>query len=145
MRALIQRVSKASVTVEGRIAGSIGHGYVILVGVTHGDSRQEVEWLANKIAGLRLFEDDAGKMNLSINDVGGSVLIVSQFTLYANAKKGRRPSFTGAAHPDYAEPLVSLFADEIQAMGIPVETGVFGAMMSVEIINDGPVTLMLER
>ncbi|MGB3713899.1 MAG: D-aminoacyl-tRNA deacylase [Candidatus Promineifilaceae bacterium] len=145
MRALIQRVSKASVTVEGRVYRSIKQGYVILVGVTHDDSYREAEWLANKIVGLRLFEDDAGKMNLSIVDMGGSVLIVSQFTLYANANKGRRPSFTGAAHPDHAEPLVSLLADAIESKGIHVETGIFGAMMSVEIINDGPVTLMLER
>ncbi|HET6444946.1 MAG TPA: D-aminoacyl-tRNA deacylase [candidate division Zixibacteria bacterium] len=145
MRALVQRVSKASVTVEGRVTGSIGRGYAILVGVTHDDSYREAEWLANKIVGLRLFEDDAGKMNLSIVDVGGSILLVSQFTLYANASKGRRPSFTAAAHPDQAEPLVSFLADEIRARGIPVETGVFGAMMSVEIVNDGPVTLMIER
>jgi D-tyrosyl-tRNA(Tyr) deacylase len=145
MRTLIQRVSQASVTVEGQVAGSIERGYVILVGVTHDDSKGKAEWLANKIVGLRLFEDDAGKMNLSVADIGGSVLVVSQFTLYANASKGRRPSFTGAAHPDYAEPLVSLLAEEIEAKGIHVETGIFGAMMSVEIINDGPVTLMLER
>lgn len=145
MRALIQRVSEASVTVEGRVTGSIKRGYVILVGVTHDDSNEKTVWLANKIVGLRLFEDDAGKMNLSIVDIGGSILLVSQFTLYANASKGRRPSFTGAAHPEHAEPLVSFLADEIEAKGIHVETGVFGAMMSVEIINDGPVTLMLER
>lgn len=145
MRTLIQRVSDASVTVDGRVTGSIDQGYVILVGVTHDDSKEKAEWLANKIVGLRLFEDDAGKMNLSIADIGGSVLLISQFTLYANASKGRRPSFTGAAHPDHAQPLVSLLADEIEAKGIHVETGIFGAMMSVEIINDGPVTLMLER
>jgi D-tyrosyl-tRNA(Tyr) deacylase len=145
MRILIQRVSEASVTVEGQVAGSIEQGYVILVGVTHGDSNEKAEWLANKIVGLRLFEDDAGKMNLSIADIGGSVLLVSQFTLYANAGKGRRPSFTAAAHPDHAEPLVELLAHEIKAKGIHVETGIFGAMMSVKIINDGPVTLMIER
>ena len=145
MRALIQRVSQASVTVEGQVTGSIMQGYVILVGVTHDDSHQDAEWLANKIVGLRLFEDDAGKMNLSIVDIGGSALVVSQFTLYANASKGRRPSFTSAARPDHAEPLVSFLADAIQAKGVHVETGVFGAMMSVEIFNDGPVTLMLER
>ncbi len=145
MRTLIQRVSDASVTVDGRVTGSIDQGYVILVGVTHDDSKEKAEWLANKIVGLRLFEDDAGKMNLSIADIGGSVLLISQFTLYANASKGRRPSFTGAAPPDHAQPLVSLLADEIEAKGIHVETGIFGAMMSVEIINDGPVTLMLER
>ena len=145
MRTLIQRVSEASVTVDGQVTGSIDQGYVILVGVTHDDSKEKAEWLANKIVGLRLFEDDAGKMNWSIADIDGSVLVVSQFTLYANASKGRRPSFTGAAHPDHAQPLVSLLAHEIEDKGIHVETGIFGAMMSVEIINDGPVTLMLER
>jgi D-tyrosyl-tRNA(Tyr) deacylase len=131
MRTLIQRVSKASVTVDGRLVGAINHGYVILVGVSHDDTNKEAEWLANKIVGLRLFEDDAGRMNLSILDVGGSALVVSQFTLYANASKGRRPSFTGAAHPDHAEPLVSYFADKIEETGVHVESGIFGAMMSV--------------
>ena len=144
MRALVQRVSKASVTVEGRVIGSIGRGYAILAGVTHNDSHREAEWLANKIVGLRLFEDDAGKMNLSILDVDGSILLVSQFTLYANASKGRRPSFTAAAHPDQAEPLVSFLADDIRARGVPVETGVFGADMKVSLVNDGPVTFWLE-
>lgn len=145
MRALIQRVSDASVSVDDQIVGSIGPGYVVLLGVTHDDTQQQVEWLANKIAGLRLFEDDAGKMNLSIREVGGSILLVSQFTLYANANKGRRPSFINAAHPDQAEPLVAKFAESIRATGIRVETGVFGVMMSVALTNDGPVTLMLER
>ena len=145
MRALIQRVSEANVSVKGQVVGSIGRGYVVLLGVTHDDSQKQVDWLANKIVGLRLFEDDAGKMNLSIREVGGSMLVVSQFTLYANANKGRRPSFTNAAHPDQAEPLVAQFVENILANGICVETGVFGAMMSVELINDGPVTLMLER
>jgi D-tyrosyl-tRNA(Tyr) deacylase len=144
MRALIQRVSQASVSVEDQVVGSIGPGYVVLLGVTHDDSQKQVNWLTNKIVGLRLFEDDAGKMNLSIREVGGSILLVSQFTLYANANKGRRPSFTKAAHPDQAEPLVAQFADSIRANDIHVETGVFGAMMSVELTNDGPVTLMLE-
>lgn len=145
MRVLIQRVSKASISVEGRIVGSIGRGYVILVGVTHDDSTQNAVWLANKIIGLRLFEDDAGKMNLSLADVGGGVLLISQFTLYANARKGRRPSFTDAARPEQAEPLISQLSEQIRAAGVPVESGVFGALMSVEIHNDGPVTLMLER
>jgi D-tyrosyl-tRNA(Tyr) deacylase len=145
MRALIQRVSEASVSVDDQVVGSIGPGYVVLVGVTHDDTQQQVDWLANKIAGLRLFEDDAGKMNLSIGEVGGSILLISQFTLYANANKGRRPSFTKAAHPDQAEPLVAQFAESIRTTGIHVETGVFGAMMSVALTNDGPVTLMLER
>jgi D-tyrosyl-tRNA(Tyr) deacylase len=145
MRALLQRVSQARVTVEGRVVGAIGRGYVVLLGVTHGDGEAEAAWLANKIAGLRLFEDKAGKMNLALEDVGGSVLVVSQFTLYADARKGRRPSFTNAASPDQAEPLVATFAEQLRRAGLRVETGEFGAMMMVEIHNDGPVTLMLER
>ena len=145
MRALLQRVSQASVTVEGAVVGAIKHGFVVLVGVTHDDGEAEAKWLANKIAGLRLFEDKAGKMNLSLFDVNGSVLVVSQFTLYGDARKGRRPSFTQAAPPEQAEPLVDYFADRLRARGLQVESGVFGAMMQVEIHNDGPVTLMLER
>ncbi|MEJ2747314.1 MAG: D-aminoacyl-tRNA deacylase [Anaerolineae bacterium] len=145
MRALLQRVSSASVTVDGRITGQINRGYVILLGVTHGDTEAEADWLANKIAGLRLFEDAEGKMNLSLFDVEGSVLVVSQFTLYGDARKGRRPSFTNAARPEQAEPLVDYFCDKLRQRGLTVATGVFGAMMQVEIHNDGPVTLMLEK
>lgn len=145
MRALLQRVSQAKVTVDGREVGAIGRGYVVLLGVTHGDGETEAAWLANKIAGLRLFEDKAGKMNLALEDVGGSVLVVSQFTLYADARKGRRPSFTDAAPPEQAEPLVATFAGHLRRAGLEVATGEFGAMMMVEIHNDGPVTLMLER
>jgi D-tyrosyl-tRNA(Tyr) deacylase len=145
MRVLLQRVSGASVSVDGRLVSTIGQGIVILAGVTHGDTIENAEWLAQKISSLRIFEDNNGKMNLSIKDVEGAVLLVSQFTLYANTNKGRRPSFTGAALPDEAEPLISVFAEQIRAKGIPVETGVFGADMAVEIHNDGPVTLMLER
>ena len=145
MRALIQRVSEASVTVEGRVVGSIGHGFLVLLGVTHDDSEVEVQWLANKIVGLRLFDDNQGKMNLALMDVGGSVLLVSQFTLYANANKGRRPSFTRAALPEKAEPLVDSMAEALRAQEVHVETGVFGAMMEISLVNDGPVTLMLER
>lgn len=145
MRALLQRVSQARVMVDGRVVGAIGRGYVVLLGVTHGDGEAEATWLANKIAGLRLFEDRAGKMNLALEDVGGSVLVVSQFTLYADARKGRRPSFTDAAPPEQAEPLVATFAEHLRRDGLTVETGEFGAMMMVEIHNDGPVTLMLER
>ena len=145
MRALIQRVSEASVTVEGRVVGSIGRGFLVLLGVTHSDSEVEVEWLANKIVGLRLFDDSQGKMNLSLTDVGGGILLVSQFTLYANAKKGRRPSFTSAALPVKAEPLVDYMAEVIRARDVHVETGVFGAMMEIFLVNNGPVTLMLER
>ncbi len=132
-------------TVDGRITGQIEQGYVILLGVTHDDSRAEADWLANKIAGLRLFEDREGKMNLSLFDVEGSVLVVSQFTLYGDARKGRRPSFTHAARPEHAEPLVDYFCDKLRRRGLPVATGIFGAMMQVEIHNDGPVTLMIEK
>lgn len=145
MRALLQRVSSASVSVNGRIIGQIERGLVILLGVTHGDTVAEADWLANKIAGLRLFEDDAGKMNLGLADVNGSVLVVSQFTLYGDARKGKRPSFTAAARPEQAEPLVDYFCDQLRQAGLIVATGQFGAMMQVAIHNDGPVTLMLEK
>ena len=145
MRALLQRVSKASVTVNGRIVGKINRGYVILLGVTHSDTNQIADWVANKVAGLRLFEDDAGKMNLALNDVGGEFLVISQFTLYGDARKGRRPSFVTAARPEQAEPLVDYFIEKLRGQGFKVETGVFGAHMDVEIHNDGPVTLMIER
>jgi D-tyrosyl-tRNA(Tyr) deacylase len=145
MRALLQRVSHAAVTVDGRIAGEIGRGFVILLGVTHNDSHVEMEWLANKVAGLRVFDDADGKMNASLADVGGALLVVSQFTRYGDARKGRRPSFTAAARPEQAEPLVEAFVSRLRARGFLVATGVFGAKMDVEIHNDGPVTLMLER
>jgi D-tyrosyl-tRNA(Tyr) deacylase len=145
LRALLQRVSKASVAVDGRVVGAIGRGFVILLGVTHADGRSQADWLANKVAGLRLFEDQAGKMNLGLDDVGGQVLVVSQFTLYGDARKGRRPSFTDAARPEQAEPLVDYFAEQLRARGLVVKMGLFGAMMQVEIHNDGPVTIMLER
>lgn len=145
MRVLIQRVSKASVTVDGDTVGAIGRGFVALVGVTHGDGQDEAAWLANKVAGLRVFEDDAGKMNLSLDDVGGSVLVISQFTLYGDASKGRRPSWSAAARPEDAEPLVDYFAEQLRREGLTVATGSFGAYMDVEIHNDGPVTLMIEK
>jgi len=145
MRAVVQRVSRASVRVDGKIVGEIGRGVVVLVGVTHGDGREQVDWLAEKIAGLRIFEDAAGKMNLGLTDVGGAALVVSQFTLYADARKGRRPGFTDAAPPEVAEPLVDYFAQALRAQGVPVETGIFRAHMLVEIHNDGPVTILLER
>lgn len=145
MRALLQRVSSARVTVNGRVTGQIEHGFVILLGVTHSDTVAEAEWLAAKVAGLRLFEDDAGKMNLSLADVGGSFLVVSQFTLYGDAQKGRRPSFTAAARPEQAEPLVDYFCQQLRQAGFTVATGMFGAHMEVEIHNDGPVTLLVER
>ena len=145
MRALVQRVSQAAVSVEGEIVGQIGRGVVVLVGVTHGDTEEQAEWLARKVAGLRIFEDSAGKMNAGLLDVDGAALVISQFTLYADARKGRRPSFTAAAPPDVAEPLVDHFAQTLRSHGVPVETGVFGAYMQVEIHNDGPVTILLER
>ncbi len=145
MRALLQRVSKASVSVDEDVVGAIGPGFVIFLGITHADTEAEAKWLAEKIAGLRLFEDRAGKMNLTLFDIEGSVLVVSQFTLYGDVRKGRRPSFTNAAHPEQAEPLVEYFANQLRQLGHHVESGVFGALMQVEIFNDGPVTLMLER
>ena len=125
MRVLVQRVSKGSVTVGGRVVASIGHGYVLLVGVGHNDGENEAEWLAKKVAGLRIFEDEDGKFNLSIKDVGGEALVVSQFTLYADARKGRRPSFIDAAKPEIAEPLVTRFVELLEAEGITTKTGVF--------------------
>ncbi len=145
MRALIQRVSHASVTVDGRVVGQIGRGFVILLGVTHTDGRAEATWLAAKIAGLRVFDDEAGKMNRALADVGGELLVVSQFTLYGDARKGRRPSFTGAAVPERAEPLVDTFVEILREAGFTVATGVFGAHMDVEIHNDGPVTMLIEK
>jgi D-tyrosyl-tRNA(Tyr) deacylase len=145
MRALIQRVNRASVSVDGEIVGRIGRGVVVLVGVTHGDTQEQGEWLARKVAGLRIFEDSEGKMNAGLLDVDGAALVVSQFTLYADARKGRRPSFTDAAPPDVAEPLVEHFAQALRDQGVSVETGVFQAHMLVEIHNDGPVTILLER
>jgi len=146
MRVLLQRVSRASVTVDGEIVGQIGAGFVALVGVGHGDGEEQAAWLARKVAGLRVFEDAEGKFNLSLHDVGGSVLVVSQFTLYADASRGRRPAFTAAAPPEIAEPLVERFAQFLrEEHNVPVEMGVFGAHMLVEIHNDGPVTILLER
>jgi D-tyrosyl-tRNA(Tyr) deacylase len=144
MRAVIQRVSKSSVTVDGWVVGSIERGFLVLVGVTHGDTRVEADWLARKIAGLRLFEDEAGKMNLGLTDIGGSVLVVSQFTLYGDARKGRRPDFLQAARPEQAEPLITYFVDRLRDLGVTVDTGQFRATMQVSLVNDGPVTLLLD-
>ena len=145
MRAVVQRVSRASVSVDGEVVGAIGPGVVVLLGVTHGDTDEPAEWLARKIVGLRIFEDAAGRMNAGLLDVGGEALVVSQFTLYADARKGRRPSFTDAAPPEVAEPLVACFVDRLSALGVSVQKGIFGTHMSVEILNDGPVTILLER
>lgn len=145
MRALLQRVSRAQVSVAGEVVGAIESGFVVLLGVTHSDTPAEADWLANKIAGIRLFEDAEGKMNAALADIDGAVLVVSQFTLYGDARKGRRPSFTDAAHPEHAEPLVDYFVEQLRRHGLIVATGIFGAAMDVEIHNDGPVTLMVER
>jgi D-tyrosyl-tRNA(Tyr) deacylase len=133
------------VYVDGEPVAQIGPGVVVLVGVTHGDTEEQAAWLAHKVAGLRIFEDEAGRMNAGLLDVGGEALVVSQFTLYADARKGRRPSFTNAAPPEVAEPLVDHFAQTLAATGVPVQTGIFGARMLVQIYNDGPVTILLER
>lgn len=145
MRAVVQRVSKASVSVDGRTVGSIGQGLVVLLGVTHDDGEEEAKFLARKIANLRIFADDEGKFNLSALELNREALVVSQFTLYGDTRKGRRPSFTEAAPPDIAAPLVDKFVRYLRQEGLHVETGIFGAMMVVEIHNDGPVTIILER
>ncbi|HEU4879547.1 MAG TPA: D-aminoacyl-tRNA deacylase [Gemmatimonadaceae bacterium] len=145
MRVLLQRVSRAEVRVGGRVTGKIGKGFLLLVGMTHTDSAEQVEWMAEKVSGLRLFADADDKMNLALADVGGEVLVVSQFTLYGDAAKGRRPSFIDAARPETAIRLYESFVAALRAKGLKVETGEFGAMMDVELVNDGPVTLWLER
>jgi D-tyrosyl-tRNA(Tyr) deacylase len=144
MRAVVQRVRSARVLVEGRVTGEIGAGLVVLLGVTHTDTADEVAYLANKIAGLRVFEDAGGRMNLSMADVGGAVLVVSQFTLYGDCRKGRRPSFDAAARPEKAQALYDAFIAETGRLGVPVASGVFQAHMQVELVNDGPVTLILD-
>ncbi len=145
MKLVIQRVARASVSVAGKVVGRCERGLCILVGVTHGDTEANADWLAEKTANLRVFEDEAGKMNRSLLEIGGGALVVSQFTLYGDVRKGRRPSFVDAAPPDVAAPLVARYADALRLLGVSVETGVFGALMRVEIHNDGPVTLILEH
>lgn len=144
MRVLIQRVKSASVIVEGRIVGKIGKGLLLLVGIHEEDTEEAIPYMANKVADLRIFEDEYGKMNESVLDQGGSILSVSQFTLYGDSTKGRRPNFMKAARPEQAEPLFDAFNQTLQAKGLTVETGVFGAMMEVSLVNDGPVTLLVE-
>ncbi|NGZ73696.1 D-aminoacyl-tRNA deacylase [Saccharibacillus alkalitolerans] len=144
MKIVIQRCKSASVEVEGEAVGSIGHGLMILVGVTEGDTEKDARYLADKAAGLRIFEDEAGKMNHSVEDVGGSVLSVSQFTLYGDCRKGRRPNFMAAARPEPALALYEAFNEALRARGLTVETGVFGAMMDVSLSNWGPVTLIVD-
>ncbi|MFQ5859099.1 MAG: D-aminoacyl-tRNA deacylase [Anaerolineae bacterium] len=145
MRAVVQRVTEGSVTVDDKLVGEIGRGLVILLGVRDGDTEAEARWLADKIAHLRIFEDADGKLNLSALDVGAEALVISQFTLYGDARKGRRPSFTQAARPEIAEPLCDNFAASLAEAGIRVQTGEFGARMLVKILNDGPVTIILDR
>jgi D-aminoacyl-tRNA deacylase len=145
MRALVQRVKSAKVSVENQTVAEITHGLVILLGIGQGDNEEKARFLAEKIATLRIFEDDHGKFNLSILDKGGEAIVVSQFTLFADTCKGRRPSFTDAAPPEVAAPLVLKFADLLRAQGVSTQTGVFGAHMLVEINNDGPVTIWLEK
>jgi D-tyrosyl-tRNA(Tyr) deacylase len=145
MRVVLQRVSRAAVRVAGQTTGAIEGGFCLLVGFTHGDTAADAEWMAEKVAGLRLFPDAEGKMNLGLEETGGALLVVSQFTLYGDARKGRRPSFIDAARPEVAIPLYQQFIALLRSRGLRVETGEFGAMMEVEIVNDGPVTLILDR
>jgi D-tyrosyl-tRNA(Tyr) deacylase len=145
MRVVLQRVSKASVSVDGRVVGSIGRGLLALVGFTTTDGDEQVQWMAEKIATLRVFADDEGKMNRDVTEVGGALLVVSQFTLYGDARKGRRPSFVDAARPEVAIPLYDSFKHVLGERGLRVASGEFGATMDVELVNDGPVTILLER
>jgi len=145
MRVVLQRVSQATVRIHDRVAGSIGRGFCLLVGFTHGDTPAQVDWMAEKISSLRLFSDSQGKMNLGLEETGGAVLVVSQFTLYGDVVKGRRPSFIDAARPEVAVPLYERFLDVLRGRGLEVAAGEFGADMQVEIHNDGPVTLILDR
>ena len=144
MRAVVQRVARAQVTVEGEIVGAIGRGLLVLLGVTHADTEADADYLADKIVGLRIFEDENGKMNLDIASVGGGVLVVSQFTLYGDVRRGKRPSFDAAAPPERARRLYEYFVERIRAAGLPRQTGRFQEMMQVELVNDGPVTILLD-
>jgi D-aminoacyl-tRNA deacylase len=144
MRAVLQRVSRAKVTIAGEVVGEIGPGLLVLLGVTHADTPENAKWLAEKIVGLRIFNDADGKMNRDVTEIGGSVLVVSQFTLYGDCKKGRRPSFIDAAPPEVAIPLYENFINGVKALGVPTATGRFGADMQVELVNDGPVTMIVD-
>ena len=144
MRALVQRVSKASVEVEGSVVGAISKGLLIFIGITHSDSKEVAKKLANKVTGLRIFEDQNGQMNFSTKDVSGEFLVVSQFTLYGNVDNGRRPGWTEAARPEQAEPLIEYFIECLEACGLKVETGIFQADMDVQLINQGPATLLIQ-
>ncbi|MCL1630484.1 D-aminoacyl-tRNA deacylase [Sporolactobacillus sp. CPB3-1] len=144
MRVVLQRVKNAKVDIDGETVGKINSGLLLLVGIKNEDTEQDLQYVADKLAGLRIFEDEGGKMNRSIVEAGGAILSVSQFTLYGDASKGRRPSFISAARPEIAEPLYEAFNDKLRAHGLHVETGVFGANMAVSLVNDGPVTLIIE-
>jgi D-tyrosyl-tRNA(Tyr) deacylase len=144
VRALVQRVTHARVTVAGRVTGAIGPGLLVLLGAAHADGEPEAAWLARKLAGLRIFGDEAGHMNLDLRQVAGAALVVPQFTLYGDARRGRRPDFTAAARPEAAEPLFVRFCERLAAEGVPVQRGEFGAHMAVDLLNDGPVTLLIE-
>jgi D-tyrosyl-tRNA(Tyr) deacylase len=144
MRAVIQRVRSARVTVNGQEVGKIGPGMVVLLAAAPGDSREQIAWMAEKLSGLRIFPDEAGKMNVSLTDAGGAMLVVSQFTLYGDCRKGRRPSYAAAARPEHAERVYEELIGEVRDKGIPVQTGIFGAMMVVDLENDGPVTLIVD-
>lgn len=146
MKVVLQRVQEASVAAGGKVVGAIGRGHLVLVGFSDEDGADVVRWMAEKVVGLRVFNDDAGRMNLGLDDVRGDLLVVSQFTLYGDTRKGRRPSFVGAAHPDHAVPLYNSFVDCLRELAPGrIETGIFGADMKVSLVNDGPVTLILER
>lgn len=144
MKLVLQRVSRASVTVDGAVISAIGQGLVVLVGFEQGDDPADVEAAVDKMANLRVFSDDSGKMNWSLGDVGGELLLVSQFTLLGDVSRGRRPSFTAAAAPEDARPLLEYMVDRLQSLGVPTSTGIFGASMQVDLVNDGPVTLVLD-
>jgi D-tyrosyl-tRNA(Tyr) deacylase len=144
MRAVVQRVRRASVSVEGHTLGAIGEGLLVLLAVHQNDEGADARWLAEKVAGLRIFADDQGKMNRNLREIGGAMLVVSQFTLYGDVHKGKRPSFMAAARPEKADPLYQVFVDAVRALGIPVATGQFAAAMQVELVNDGPVTLIVD-
>lgn len=145
MKVVVQRVSSSSVSVGGEIVGKINQGLLILLGITHTDTEQNADWLVNKIINMRIFSDLEDKLNLSLKDIAGSILVISQFTLYAEAEKGNRPSFTSAARPEIAKPLYEYFIDKLKVNNILVESGIFGADMQIKLINDGPITIILEK